>query len=280
MILKVILISGKAQHGKDTSASLMQASLKECGHRVLITHYADLLKYICKSYFGWDGVKDKDGRMMLQHVGTDLIRKQNPSFWVDFVAMMLKYCHENWDYVIIPDCRFPNEISTMINNGFDVVHVRVVRDGFRSPLNEEQQMHPSETALDNVKPDIYLHNSGSINDLELSIKNLIKENFIGVSCEFAQPVAEVKRLKSLIYQLENSFHDVVDSFRLGIDYMPDWFTGAVTSGKVVLHGMSTGWSRSDDINADVNTLNGVLHANYGDSIVLVDKDELYVVRNS
>lgn len=175
--MKVILISGKAQHGKDTTAGFMQSQLKEHGDRVLVTHYADLLKYICKSYFGWDGVKDERGRMMLQYVGTDVIRKQNPSLWVDFVAMMLKYFHENWDYVLIPDCRFPNEVTTMIDNGFDTVHVRVVRDGFKSPLTEEQQKHPSEIALDNVKPDIYLHNSGTLADLELSIKNLIKENF-------------------------------------------------------------------------------------------------------
>jgi hypothetical protein len=69
---------------------------------------------------------------------------------VDFVALMLKYFHENWDYVIIPDCRFPNEVSTMVDNGFDTVHIRVVRDGFKTPLTEEQQKHPSETALDDV----------------------------------------------------------------------------------------------------------------------------------
>lgn len=175
--MKVILISGKAQNGKDTTAGFMQAQFKEHGDRVLITHYADLLKYICTNYFGWDGVKDDNGRRMLQYVGTDVIRKQNPSLWVDFVALMLKYFHENWDYVIIPDCRFPNEVSTMIENGFDTVHVRVVRDGFKSPLTDEQQKHPSETALDDVEPDIYLHNSGTLDDLEQSIKNLIKENF-------------------------------------------------------------------------------------------------------
>lgn len=175
--MKVILISGKAQHGKDTVASIIQNQLKECCNRVIITHYADLLKYICKNYFEWDGVKDENGRKMLQYVGTDVIRKQNPSLWVDFVAMILKYFHDNWDYVIIPDCRFPNEITTMIDNGFDTVHIRVVRYGFTSSLTEDQKNHQSETALDNVKPDIYIYNCGTLYDLEQSIKNLIKENF-------------------------------------------------------------------------------------------------------
>lgn len=174
--MKVILISGKAQNGKDTVAGTLQKKLTADNNRVLVTHYADLLKYICRNYFGWDGNKDEQGRQMLQYVGTDVIRKQNPTLWVDFVAMILKYFHENWDYVIIPDCRFPNEVTTMIENGFDTVHLRVVRDNFESPLTREQQEHPSETALDDVVPDYYINNSGTLADLEQTITKWIKEN--------------------------------------------------------------------------------------------------------
>lgn len=56
--MKVITISGKAQNGKDTTAGLLKAALEADGYKVLITHYADLLKYICKQFFGWDGQKD------------------------------------------------------------------------------------------------------------------------------------------------------------------------------------------------------------------------------
>lgn len=175
--MNVILISGKAQSGKDTTARLMCERLKKRGDRVLITHYADLLKFICVNYFGWDGKKDESGRRMLQYVGTDVVRKQDSSFWVDFLATMLEFFHENWDYVIIPDCRFPNEISRMVERGFDVTHIRVVRDGLLSPLTNEQQTHPSETALDNVEPDICIYNNGTPDDLNESVKNLIKENF-------------------------------------------------------------------------------------------------------
>lgn len=173
--MKVILISGKAQNGKDTVASTLHAALVNDGKKVLVTHYADLLKYICCNYFGWDGNKDEKGRQMLQYVGTDVIRKQNPTLWVDFVAMMLKYFHENWDYVIIPDCRFPNEVTTMIENGFDTVHLRVIRNNFMSPLTEEQRQHPSETALDNTKPDYCIYNDGTLAELENNIMKWIKE---------------------------------------------------------------------------------------------------------
>ena len=177
--MKVILVSGKAQNGKDTVASMLRDKLTADNHRVLTTHYADLLKYICRNYFGWDGNKDEKGRQMLQYVGTDVIRKQNPTLWVDFVAMMLKYFHENWDYVIIPDCRFPNEVTTMVENGFDTIHLRVVRPGFESPLTEEQQKHPSETALDDTVPDFYIENTGTLEELEVTTSNWIKENLYG-----------------------------------------------------------------------------------------------------
>ena len=143
--------------------------------KVLVTHYADLLKYICLNYLGWDGNKDDDGRRMLQYVGTEVIRKQNPTFWVDFVATILKYFYDYWDYVIIPDCRFPDEITTMINNGFDIVHLRVLRSNCESDLTAMQKQHISETALDNVEPDYYIYNDGSLDDLEATITKRIKE---------------------------------------------------------------------------------------------------------
>ena len=59
MSKKVILISGKARSGKDTLAKVLGDYLKEQGKDVLITHYADSLKYICETVFKWDGKKDE-----------------------------------------------------------------------------------------------------------------------------------------------------------------------------------------------------------------------------
>ena len=56
--IKVIAISGHARHGKDTVAQMLQKQLQKDGHTVFITHYADLLKYICKTFFGWYVRKD------------------------------------------------------------------------------------------------------------------------------------------------------------------------------------------------------------------------------
>ena len=177
--MKILAISGHAQNGKDTVAGLLRDALKADGNRVLVAHYADLLKYMCRTFFDWDGNKDEKGRHILQYVGTDVIRKQAPDFWVDFISSVLTYFNENWDWVLIPDSRFPNEIDKLVSNGFDVTHIRVVSPKFNSPLKEEQQKHPSETALDNVEPNFYIYNEGSMEDLEAKIKVWIKENLYG-----------------------------------------------------------------------------------------------------
>lgn len=167
--MKVITISGKAQNGKDTTASYLKNLLEADGYNVLITHYADLLKYICRQFFGWDGQKDDAGRHILQYVGTDIIRAKKPDFWVDFIASMIDLFPNDWDYILIPDCRFPNEIEWLKSAGVATIHLRVVRDNFQSPLSAKQQQHPSETALDGVEPDYYIKNSGSLKDLRETI---------------------------------------------------------------------------------------------------------------
>lgn len=173
--MKVLAISGHAQNGKDTAAELIKTKLCDDGHKVLITHYADLLKYICRSFFNWDGNKDEKGRHILQYVGTDIIRKKSPDFWVDFIISVLTNFNEYWDYVIIPDVRFPNELDKLIQHNFDVIHARVVRQNFESSLTEEQKNHSSETALDDVVPDAYINNCGTIDDLIDTVHKFITD---------------------------------------------------------------------------------------------------------
>lgn len=173
--MKVICISGKAQHGKDTSANMLKKKLEDNGDRVLICHYGDLVKYICKTFFGWNGEKDTAGRTLLQHIGTDVIRMQEPDYWVSFIADILRFFGGEWDYVLIPDSRFPNEVNYLREKGFDVKHLRVIRRNFISPLTAEQQVHPSETALDGVEPDLYIDNSGTLDDFRMAVASLVKE---------------------------------------------------------------------------------------------------------
>ena len=161
-----ICISGKAQHGKDTTAGLLKNELIKRGYSVLIVHQADLLKFICRNYFDWNGDKDEYGRSLLQKVGTDIIRKSKPNFWVDFINEVTEFFDGTWDYILVPDTRFPNEIERLRSQTSNVFHIRVQRTNFTSPLTEEQQHHPSETALDNVKSDYTIINDGDLQALQ------------------------------------------------------------------------------------------------------------------
>lgn len=174
--MKIILISGKAGSGKDTAGQMLYDELTADNYTVLVTHYADLLKYICRTFFGWDGVKDDFGRSLLQHVGTEVIRSKEPDFWVRFVMDMLRFFKNEWDYVIIPDCRFPNEVEVPKEYDIgDVVSLKIERTGYDNRLTQEQKNHSSETALDNYKTDYCIDNCGTPCELREKVKLFVKE---------------------------------------------------------------------------------------------------------
>ena len=58
----------------------------------------------------------------------------------------------------------------------------------------------------------------------------------------------------------------IEAFRIGIDYIPDWFMNKVSSNEIILHGKS---------NCDIKTLEGIMHANYGDYIIKGIDEEIY-----
>lgn len=168
--MRIVAISGQARHGKDTAAQFLKDNLETKGKKVVIMHYADLLKYICTTFLGWDGEKDEKGRSLLQHVGTDIVRNKRPNFWVDFIGDILELFNDEWDYVIISDARFPNEINRLKERGFDVIHVRVKRIGFENSLTNEQKNHLSETAMNNYPEDVLLINE-SLKQLEKEVNS-------------------------------------------------------------------------------------------------------------
>lgn len=173
MKIKIVCISGKAQHGKDTVANYIKDFLMEKNHSVLITHYEDFVEYICKIFFDWNGLKDEDGRNLLQYAGTYIIRGQEPEYLCKLAKGVADMFGMNWEYILIPDCRFPNEIDIWNDDDrYDVIHMRVERPNYNSNLTIEQQNHISETALDKIVPDVTIINSGSLKDLRLVARHL------------------------------------------------------------------------------------------------------------
>lgn len=65
----------------------------------------------------------------------------------------------------------------------------------------------------------------------------------------------------------------VEAFWFGIDPMPDWFMDKVTTNDVILQYGKNYEKKS--MTAHINTLEGVMHANYGDVIIKGVAGEIY-----
>ena len=172
----IVTISGKAESGKDTLANMMISHCEDAGYKACIVHYDPLLKYLAKQYFGWDGVKDEQGRQLLQHLGTDIVRANNKFFWVEMAYAIIASVLCEFDVVFIPDARFPNEIDFWKKRNGLLASVKVERPGYSNHLTEEQQRHPSETALENYVFD-YVVEAENIEQLKESSFTLFEDLF-------------------------------------------------------------------------------------------------------
>lgn len=168
----IILIAGSAQAGKDTTAIMLKNRLNKALH----INFADYLKFICEKYFNWNGIKDVDGRQILQHVGTSIVRSEDPLFWVRTVDNFIKIFKRHFDYFIVSDARFPNEIEFFENKYYDkVITIKIIRPNFDNGLTEEQKMHESETALNNFVFDYTIFNDSDLSSLNLKVDKFIED---------------------------------------------------------------------------------------------------------
>lgn len=170
--MKIIMISGKSGHGKDTVAQMMKKNLEAKNKRVLIVHFADLVKHYAHDYYGWQGQKDEEGRALLQKIGTEMMRKYYPTYWAEIIGKFIAvagYWNE-FDYCIIPDWRFKNEFTTVYLHNSKInktYRLRVNRENYRNPaMTDEQFNHISETELDDTDFDWIIENNGDLLALE------------------------------------------------------------------------------------------------------------------
>lgn len=172
--MKVIELCGKAGVGKDTFGLELIKQLEQKGFKCVHLAFADRVKDICTRYFNWDGNKDESGRHLLQYIGTEIFRNYDPDYWVKEIVTLLKVFSsaEMFDYAIITDARFPNEIQGLISN-FETFAFKINRKNFKSNLTQDAQKHLSETALnDFIIPEIIL--SGEIEKLPQEVEEFIE----------------------------------------------------------------------------------------------------------
>lgn len=172
--MKVILISAKSQHGKDTVANFMKTELERRGERVLIIHFGDPVKFFASKFYNWDGKKDEHGRELLQYIGTGLMRSYNDRYWGDMIADFLAALSlsQEYTYALIPDWRFNSELAAIKDKILFTYTIRINRykeDGtpYRNPsMTDEQYFHISETQLDNYPSfNFIIQNNGNLDSL-------------------------------------------------------------------------------------------------------------------
>jgi len=127
---------------------------------------------------GWEAAKDTvpHVRRTLQRLGTDAIRSLDDGFWVRAAMARVERLRtieraSGWSgqtireagglSVVVTDCRFPNEAEAIRQAGG--VLVRVERPG--ATAASEEDLHPSETALDGFPEDFVVSNTGTLDDL-------------------------------------------------------------------------------------------------------------------
>lgn len=177
--LKIILISAKAENGKDAFASVLQAMLTSKGKKVVIDHFAKYIKSYCNQ-MGWNGEKDEYWRNILQQLGTDIIKEKlnYKAFHAKRLAEDIQILNEVFgvEYILLPDTRFKDEIhimKAMFPN--DCVSIRINRIGHVSRLTQEQLKHKSEVDLDDFEFDYVLDVEEGIENLYIKADEILRE---------------------------------------------------------------------------------------------------------
>lgn len=171
---KIIILSGKAQSGKNECSNIIKNYYDRLGLRTIVISYAFYLKVYAKNVLGWDGNDSSKPRDFLQQVGVELIKNNiNSNMLVDRVIDDIKVYSYFFDIIVISDARFVNEISSIKNNFSNVCVIHVL--GKDNSLSDKQRSHSTETGLDDYSDyDFIINNDGSKDELKKKVLEVVK----------------------------------------------------------------------------------------------------------
>jgi hypothetical protein len=205
----IIGICGFIGSGKDTAADYLVNF-----HEFRRDSFASTLKDAVSAVFNWDRellegrtkqarewreqvdpwwsnrltMPNLTPRLILQLWGTEVCRRGfHDDIWIASVENKMRTSKDN---IVISDCRFPNEITSIRNAGGKVVWVQrgelpewynvasMANSGSHPAAIAElstYKIHASETAWAGTSFDHIIDNNGSIEALYTQIKNLVQE---------------------------------------------------------------------------------------------------------
>ena len=197
----IIGVCGLIGAGKDTIADYLVNI-----HEFRRDSFAATLKDAVASVFGWDrdllegrtktarewreqidpwwaarlNMPNLTPRLALQLWGTEVCRKGfHDEIWIASVENKIRQSKDN---IVISDCRFPNEISSIRNAGGRVIRITrgqnpdwfaVARRNPELMSIQHPEVHASEYSWAATDFDFVIDNNGSIEDLYAQLKNLV-----------------------------------------------------------------------------------------------------------
>lgn len=173
--MKIYMISGKARHGKDTVASMIEKVYNEKGKKIIVLQFSSYIKEYAKKISNWDGSEETKPRALLQELGTEVIRsKIDPLFFVNRIIGDIKVYSYYFDAIVVSDVRTKAEIDIPRQNFEDIVALKVYRPDFNNGLTLEQQKHFTEIDLDDYdKFDYEIINDSTLEQLEDKVRKMV-----------------------------------------------------------------------------------------------------------
>jgi len=197
----IIGICGLIGAGKDTAADYLVNF-----HEFKRESYAGTLKDAVAAVFGWDrdllegrtkvarewreqidpwwsqrlNMPNLTPRLVLQLWGTNVLRQHfHDDIWIASAENKLRTTK---DHIVISDCRFPNEISSIRNAGGRVIRItrgpdpewfNVAKADIVAMPELYPKIHASEYSWAGTDFDLIIDNNGSVEDLYDQLKNLV-----------------------------------------------------------------------------------------------------------
>ena len=135
--MKIILLAGKANSGKDSSAEYFDEYYRSKGLDVVNIQIAYYIKMYAKQIAKWDGDNETKPRQLLQDLGTELIRKQIDNFFfIKRILQDIDIYSRYFDVVTISDGRMPEEMDSIKEEYPEIINMLVTRAGYGSDLTK------------------------------------------------------------------------------------------------------------------------------------------------
>lgn len=174
--MKIILLGGKANSGKDSAAEYIDEYYRSRGLDVVNIQIAYYIKMYAKEIAKWDGDNETKPRQLLQDLGTELIRKQiDEYFFIKRIIQDIDIYSRYFDIITISDGRLPEEFAAIKLAYPETVTVHLTRPNFTSRLTKDQKAHVTEALVDEIEYDYDLVNDATLEDLQMKSIELIRQ---------------------------------------------------------------------------------------------------------